>query len=482
MTCAISLLSGLASCNKDSAEPEEEKDPDGSEQVDFAVDIGDSEIPYLVIETTASILNEPKVPAEMSLYINKELVQTNHIGIEYRGSTSFRLSDKKSYGIETWDENGEDLDVSFFGWSEEEDWILMGQVVNLEEQYQFDHTMMYHYLAYEMSREMGRYASRTQYVEVQINGQYQGVYVFMEKLKRDGDRIDLAKLNPEDIEGEELTGGYILKIDKTSGGNENIGKPLEYFEDNWADDARYTADNSFRSRYDIFGNEISFDPYGEPYHSNMYLETYFLYEYPKEDEIMPEQQAYIQTYIDAFETALLNDDFESDVRTYTDYIDVSTFVEYFLINELCRNIDAYRLSTYVTKDKNDKLSMGPVWDMNIGYDNGDRVPLNGWVINYNTYVSQDAWMMPFWWPRLMEDPQFRVAVQQRWNELKGNVLSESNLHGLVDQTAEYLNTNGAIARNETVWSVGGDYGQSVDNLKNYLSDRISWMDGEIAGF
>ena len=353
MACVIVLLGGLASCKKDSSEPVEEN-PNDPEEVNFAVDIGDSEIPYLVITTTEPILNEPKVPAEMSLYVNKELVQTNHIGIEYRGSTSFRLSDKKSYGIETWDENGEDLDVSFFGWPEEEDWILMGQVVNLDEQYQFDHTMMYHFLAYEISREMVRYASRTQYVEVEINGEYLGVYVFMEKLKRDGDRIDLARLNPEDIAGEELTGGYILKIDKTSGGAENLGQPLEYFENNWEDDARYTAENSFRSNYDIFGNTLTFDPYGEPYHPNMYLETYFLYEYPDAAEIAQEQKTYIQTYIDDFEQALLSDDFSTDVRTYTDYIDVSTFVEYFLINELCRNIDAYRLSTYVIKDKNGK--------------------------------------------------------------------------------------------------------------------------------
>ncbi len=475
----------IESCNKDDmVDDGTGNTDDGPTDVEFAVEIGDSEIPYVVISTSSQILNEPKVSAEMSIYQNKSLVQTNHIGIEYRGSTSFRLSDKKSYGIETWDEDGNDMDVSFFGWPEEEDWILMGQIVNQRDQYIFDRTMLYHYLGYEISREMGRYASRTKFVEVEINQEYQGVYVFMEKLKRDNDRIDIARLNPEDIEGEELTGGYILKIDKTSGGNENIGQPLEYFENNWEDDARYTETNSWRSQYDIFGEIMEFSPYGSPYHENQYLETYFLYEYPDADEIATEQKSYIQNFINDFETALLNDDFLSDDRTYTDYIDITSFVDYFLINELCRNVDAYRLSTFLTKDKNGKLNMGPVWDMNIGFDNGGRIPLDDWVINYNDHVEGDAWMMPFWWPRLMEDPQFQTAVKARWQVLRGNVLSVGNLLSIVDNAANSLQVNGAVDRNYQIWSIAGgvNYDESISSLKSYLQERIDWMDNQINTF
>ena len=478
MGVLLIMMIYLQSCKKN----EEPTKKDDTTSGEFAIDMGDSEIPYIVIKTSAVIQNQKKVSGELSIYVEKKLVQTNFIGIEYRGSTSFRLSDKKSYGIETWDEAGEDLDVSFFGWPEEEDWILMGQVVNLDENYQFDNTLLYHHLGYTISREMGRYAARTQYVEVELNGEYQGVYVFMEKLKRDGDRIDLSKLNPDETSGEDLTGGYILKIDKTSGGDGNANQPLEYFENNWEDDARYTAANSFRSAYDINGEVLNFEPYGAPYHSNMYLETYFNYEYPDADDIVSEQKTYIQNYINDFETALLTDDFASDQRTYTDYIDISTFVDYFLINELCRNVDAYRLSTYVTKDKNGLLSMGPVWDMNIGFDNGGRIPLDDWVINYNNHVSGDAWMMPFWWPRLMEDPQFRALVKTRWQELRSGALSLSNLNSLVEESANFLIDNGAISRNETIWSVGSDYEQSIESLKSYFSERTSWMDSEIDGF
>ncbi|MCK4747069.1 MAG: CotH kinase family protein, partial [Bacteroidales bacterium] len=364
------------------------------------------------------ILNEPKVPAEMNIYIRKAKVQTANIGIEYRGSTSFRLSDKKSFGIETWDIDGNDIDVAFFDFPKEEDWILSGHIVNLENSYMFDRTLMYNHFGYQLFQKMGRYASRSKFVELEINGDYQGVYAFMEKLKRDENRINIERLEAGDNDTESITGGYILKIDKTAGGDLNIDQPLEYFESNWEDDARYTSDISFRSQYDINGELIDFEPYGPPYHPDQYLETYFLYEYPKSGTISEPQKSYIRNYIHDFETSLLTDDFATETRTYTDYIDLGSFVDFFILNEVCRNVDAFRLSTFLVKERGGKLRMGPVWDLDIGYDNGDRVPIDDWVINYNGFVDRDPWMMPFWWPRLMEDPLFRTALKARWAGLR----------------------------------------------------------------
>lgn len=477
----LSFLLLLTACKKETLDPGPQT-PGGN---DTAVDIGDSEIPYIIIDTKGTrIENEPKIPAELKIFIKKAEVLSTPIGIEYRGSTSFRLSDKKSFGFETKDAEGEDADVSFFGFPEEEDWILNGHIVNLNEGYIVDRTLMYHYLGYELFRDMGHYASRCQFVELEINGDYQGVYVFMEKLKRDGDRIDIKSLKESDNDPTSITGGYILKIDKTAGGDLGIEQPLEYYYDNWADDATYKEAISFRSKYDMEGRPLTFAPYGPPYHANQYLETYFLYEYPKAEDITAEQKTYIQDYIYQFETALLADDFRTDVRTYTDYIDLNSFVDYFLINELVRNVDAYRLSTYMYKDRGKKLKMGPIWDLNIGYDTGDRIPWDDWVINYNQYVSNDSWMMPFWWPRLLEDPVFRRVVKIRWTELRGDILSTSNILGLVDQTVNYLQKNGAITRNYTRWDIGVsiDYPEAIQSLKDFLEARTQWMDREIGGF
>jgi hypothetical protein len=448
----------------------------------FAIDVGESEIPYIVINTNGvEIPFEPRVPANLKIYERKSLVQQQAIGIEFRGKTSFRLSAKKGFNIESVDAAGNGTDVSFFGMPEEEDWRLIGHVVNLTDQYMLDKSLMYNHVGYTLSRNIGKYASRTKFVELEVNGEYLGVYIFMEKLKRDAGRIPIQSLNAS---SSNLTGGYIITIDKTSVGDDGIGKPLSYFYDNWEDDARYTAQNGFRSKYDINKNLIDFAPYGPPYHPQQYLETYFLYEYPKAENITSAQKEYITNYIHEFETALITDDFSTEQRTYLDYIDLHTFVDYFIINELCRNVDAYRLSTYLQKDRDGKLQMGPVWDMNIGFDEGGRIPLNDWVINYNNHVSGDPWMMPFWWPRLMQDPIFRSALKARWTSLRNGALNTILLHRLVDDTANYLKNNGAIKRNYDKWDqgMGVDYDYAVANLKDFLQQRASWMDAEIAQF
>jgi hypothetical protein len=476
----IVLIASIA-CNN--GDPNPLPNPTDNEPPDsFAVDIGESTVPYVIIETGGlQILNEPKVPAWMYIYQNKNLIQSQTIGIEFRGSTSFRISDKKSFGIETWDASGDDVDVSFFGFSEEEDWILLGHVVNLTDHYIFDRTLMYNYLGYNWSRSIGRYASRTQFVELEINGDYQGLYVFLEKLKRDGDRIAVSKNEATD---QDQSGGFILKIDKTSGGDQTLGQPLEYYYTNWDDDARYTESNSFRSHFDFNGDSISFLPYGSPYHPDQYLETYFLYEYPKAEEITQGQKEYISDFIYRFERALLDDDFGTDIRTYTDYIDLDSFVDYLLLTELTRNVDGYRLSTYLTKDRGAKLAMGPIWDLNIGFDSGDRIPWDGWVYNYNSYVSQDAWMVHFWWPRLMSDPVFRQEVKSRWQALRGGVLSTDVLHRSIDETRDYLVENESVRRNYDRWGQGMDvdYETSVQALKDFVEFRASWMDQQIGDF
>ena len=464
----------IFSCSKDSNSIEVSTSPPA---------IGDSDLPYLRVTTNERIENEPKVPGVLTIFEDNELTFSHPIGIEYRGSTSFRLSDKKSYGIETWDEQNNDVDASILGFPEEEDWILNGHVFRSSNNILFDPSLMHHYIGYNLYASMGRYASRTKFVELEVNEVYQGVYVFMEKLKRDRERIAIEKLTPNENSSSEISGGYILKIDKTAGGDVAPDQPLDYYNDNWADDARYSAEISFRSNYDINGNPINFDAFDPPYHANQYLETYFLYEYPKSDEITNEQKNYIQGYINDFETALLQDDFSSNARTYTQFIDLDSFVDFFIINEITGNVDGYRLSTYLHKDRGEKLKMGPIWDLNIGYNRQDRVPVTDWIANYNNYVPQDPWMVPFWWPRLLQDPVFKQRLKQRWQSLRQNEFSNDRVLGLVQSTADYLIDNGAIERNYQKWSgIFVDYPAAVSELKTYLENRLQWIDAQVASY
>jgi len=481
-SCKLAVLLLLAhllpACQK-----EDPLGPGNPDDPSFAVEIGSSRIPYICIDTDgfAPVQNEPKVPARMRIYQKKALIEDLTIGIEYRGSTSFRISDKKSYGIESWDKQGNDVDVQLFDYPPEEDFILSGHIVDTTDLWGFDRTLMYNFLGYTLYRQMGPYASRTKFVELEINGEYQGVYVFMEKLKRDRERIDVSRLEATDHSPDLISGGYILKIDKTTGGDHLAGMELDYFLHNWEDDARYTPVNSFRSAYDIYGRPMTFEAFREPYHDQQYLETYFQYEYPREDRITEAQKTYISQYIQRFETALLQDDFSLQDRTYTQYIDLGSFVDHFILNELVRNVDGYRLSTFLYKDRGGKLHMGPVWDLDIGYFTGDRIPWDDWVIHYNQYVDRDAWMLPFWWTRLMEDPLFTGKLKTRWNELRLTVLSDPNLLQLVSDLSDELQENGAIERNYRKWKQGSwfSYPDQIEQLKSYLQERAAWMDGAI---
>lgn len=472
------LLVVFVSCQ----EPTEVILPKGDDGQVFAIDTGESEIPYLVIDTQGKdVPYEPGIPAKMKVYQKKKLIQEQTIELEYRGKTSFRLSDKKGFNFETVDESGSGVDVAFFGLPAEEDWRLIGHVVNLKDKYIWDRSLIYNHVAYRLSQEIGKYASRGVFVEVEVNGEYLGVYYFCEKLKRDANRINIGSLNASSTN---LTGGYILKIDKTDAGPEHNGKPLSYFLNNWDDDARYTASNSFRSRFDIFGNSLTLPPFGLPYHPNQYLETYFNYEYPSAEDITTAQKDYIEEYVYQFERALLEENIPGKESNYLKYIDLQSFLDYFLINELCRNVDAYRLSTYLVKNRDGKLAMGPVWDFNIGFDEGSRIPSNDWVINYNDYVSKDPWMVPFWWDRLLADPTFRKALKERWAFLRKGPLSQSNIQGIVDYSGSYLQKNGAVQRNYGKWDqgIGVNYDQSIQNLKIFLNDRVNWMDAEIGAW
>ena len=127
--------------------------------------------------------------------------------------------------------------------------------------------------------------------------------------------------------------------------------------------------------------------------------------------------------------------------------------------------------------------MGPIWDLNIGYAKQGRVPVTDWIANYNVHISQDAWMVPFWWPRLLEDPIFKQALKSRWTTLRANTFSNASVLGRVTQTANYLKDNGAIDRNYNKWTgIAVDYDGEISILKNYLENRLQWMDQTINNY
>ena len=414
-------------------------------------------IPHVQINTlNKEIVDEPKISSKMIITKDSIILYDGNIGIEYRGSSS-QLFDKKSYGFETWDEENEDMDYPLLGFPEEEDWIFYGPYS--------DKTLIRNKLIYDLSNQIGRYASRTKFCELTINNQYMGVYVFMEKLKRDKNRIAIKKLENDDLDSINISGGYIIKIDKSDDEN---GEQV------------YNDFNAFISNY-------------KPNYAT-YQSIWFNYEYPKPKDIYNEQKQYIQNYFDNFEKALSGINFKDSLSGYRKYIDVGSFIDFFILNELSNNLDGYRLSTYLHKNRNEKLKIGPIWDFNLSfgngnYCNGDKYDI--WTYKFNETCSDDFWLIPFWWEKLLEDPYFVNKLKERWNELRKKELSDENIFQMIQNYISILkNESGAVYRNYSKWNVigkylwpnnyvGNSYESEIDYLIKWISKRNNWLDKSI---
>ncbi len=412
----------------------------------------ESNLPIVVIDTDGQeILDDPRIVVHMGIIDNDSAINNiddpfngydGLISIEIRGSSS-QMFPKKQYALETQDIDGENLNVSILGMPEENDWILHAPYS--------DKSLLRNFLAYELARDMGRYASRTRFCELVINGDYKGLYIFMEKIKRDNNRVDISKLNPDETTGDDLTGGYIVKVDKWDGEN----------NDGW----------------------WSASPLPE------YDGTWYQYHYPKPDDIVDEQKDYINNYITDFELLLASEAYNDPDAGYYDQVNLESFIDVSLMSEISKNVDAYRLSAYMYKDKDSedgRLTMGPIWDYNLAFGNADYYDgwdPAGWQLDVE--LGGDPFKIPFWWYRIWDDETFRDAFNQRWQELRQTVFSEEYIMNMIDSTIAVIDE--AQVRNfqrwpildEYVWPnayVGGSYENEIDYLTDWITDRLEWID------
>lgn len=422
-----------------------------------------SNLPIVVINTNGQeIADDPKIVADMGIISNanglRNLItdpRNNYngkIGIELRGSTS-QTFPKKAFGLELWDVNNNSIDSSILGMPKESDWVL-----NVSYS---DKSLLRNSFTYRAWEKMGYYSPRGQHVELILNGEYWGVYYLCEKIKRGGDRVDISKLKVTDIAGDDLTGGYILKIDKVTGSPSS----------NWQ--SAYAPAN------------VSAGP-----------RPRILIEYPKMADIVPQQLNYIKSYVDSFERALATVNFLDTVNGYRHFADEASFIDYLLISEMNKNIDGYRISTYFSKDKNSKggkLKMGPVWDYDIAFGNAnycDGWKTTGWGFNFGIACGQDPAQVPFWWKRLMQDSLFTNHLRCRWENLKPVVFDTILINNWIDSVA--LRLEESQVRNYRTWPIlgtyvwpnyyiGDTYKDEVDSLKWWIKERYEWLDANIPG-
>ena len=418
----------------------------------------DSNLPIVIVTTTggAPIEDDPRIVAHMGVIDNGPGVQnyltdpfTNYDGrieIEIRGSTSQQYP-KKGYGFETQDSLGMNAQVALLGMPVENDWILYGPYP--------DKTMIRNVLTFDIFRQMGHYASNTRYCELTINGDYRGVYVMMERIKRDNDRVVIEDVHEPNTWNDTLTGGYIVKVDKLTG------------------DVPY----SWESDYDD--------------------EVVFQFHDPEYDELNSFQQTYMEDYIKEFEDVLWGSNYNDPINGWPKYIEPQTFHDFFIMQELGRTVDGYRSSSFLFKDKNTltwnaRLNAGPMWDFNLSFGNADYCDADlttGWQYNFDN-ICNFSTAIPFWWERLLSDPGYANGLKCRWEELRQGPLKTSTINNFIDSVANHIQT--ARIRNFQRWPiigvyvnwngfVGNTYQEDLDYLKNYIEQRSLWMDANMPG-
>jgi hypothetical protein len=299
-------------------------------------------------------------------------------------------------------------------------------------------------------------------VEVIVNNVYQGIYILTEKIKRDKGRVDIAKLASKDVTGDDVTGGYIFKIDY------------------------YDASNSWKSNY---------TPIGYPTKTVNYV-----YADPDATELLSEQKTYLKDAVNSFESILYSNGFADKTSGYPAWIDVNSFIDYFIVSELSRNVDGFKKSCFFFKDKNSrggKINAGPVWDFDWAWKNiwdcgfYQATDGSGWSYKVNDcgniWPNSNGWMV-----RLLQDENFANALNKRYFELRNSYLSFSHLQSYIDSVQRLASE--AEVRHYSKWNIlssnvgapevdyqPSTYAGQVTKFTNWIKTRITWLDANMPG-
>ncbi len=347
--------------------------------------------------------------------------------LKIRGSSTQDLL-KSSFAVEFWDDFNQALDLEILGMPAESDWVLYAP--NL-----YEPAMINNPFVHQFSRDIGRYSPRTRFVEVYFNksvgpvsvNHYNGIYLLEEKIKIGKHRVAIDRLEAEHVKPPEVTGGYIVKIDRLDPG-----------------DGGFTAGGQALAYVD-----------------------------PKEREIrLPQrdpQEQYLKKYFNDFNQALTNANWLDPELGYRPFIDVAAWIDFHIVEELSGSVDAFRQSTFFHKPRNGKLVFGPHWD----YDRAFGSPGGGMVPR--SWLS--AGFTGGWDARLFKDKDFWQAWIDRFQELRPSQLALTNVFRLIDGFADEVRQ--AQPRETAKWRVslrGGTFQNEVNLMKNWLSNRLDFME------
>jgi len=449
--------------------------------------------------------------------------------INIRGHYSLKYP-KHSYSMKTVDAAGEGAKVALLGLPKESEWVLYAPFP--------DKTLMRDVLAYELSNEMGQWAPRTRFVEVFVSetagrlnkSNYVGVYVLEEKIKRDKNRVNIAKLEPSDTEEPEITGGYIFKkdhpsrkgsmkvdpdvlavaafassysskrsgfptplggfpVDPTGSGGEfetseeSTGtEPAVFF---WRNERRLAsrlrdAPGVLTNRFTMpvrASNTVSasfLEPAGATLEEQGFrtalVSNQFFFVEPDPEELTGVQKAWLKDYLNRLESALYGPNFTDPKRGYRAFLDSASFIDHHIIVEATKNVDGFRFSTFYHKDRNGRVKMGPLWDWNLSF--GDANGKEGWLAENWLWPQLDDQQYT-WFRRLFDDPDFAQEYVDRWAELRKSVLATSKVLAKIDEFASELDE--AQQRNFERWPILGKAVAPNWFVGSSYDEEVQWM-------
>ncbi len=366
---------------------------------------------------------------------------STRVAFQGRGNFTWTLP-KKGYAFELQDAAGMDLETPILGLPAGSDFALYACYT--------DKTCMRNALVFALGQEFGVWHPRARFVELILDGQYHGLYMLWERVRRDETRCDVDKPAKTMTDGD-ITGGYILRHEGGGKGQETIdGVP---YDRDWA----------------AASGRI------------------YTYHYPDVDKLSPEQTTHIHDRIDAFESAI-----QTDPADHAAWIDVQSWVDHGILEELTNNWDGYVHSVYMVQASaadGGLLHMGPLWDFDLAFANGN-------VTGYN--CATDNWShqnvrpfpddVPSYWLALYADPEFQRAFKCRWQSLRSGPISLATFQARVDAWKSF--TAAARARDNARWNTIGmnifpncfshpTYDEEVAALLAWIDARITWLDGQV---
>ena len=309
-----------------------------------------------------------------------------------------------------------------------------------------DKTLMRNLVAFEIARRIGYdYVPWSKPVDVIVNGEYKGCYQLSDQITVDKNRVNITEMVPEDIEGEALTGGYLLELDGYA------SQEVSWFTS-------------------MAGNPITIQS-------------------PDDNDIVPEQAAYIRREFNLMETSILSSNFEDPDLGFRSRLDEKSLLQYWLTEELAGNPDAF-WSCYLTKEREEKVfRVGPVWDFDNAFDNDYRnYPAND-LGDFISLARGGAGNSRALLKRMFSDQALRDSMAVMWNNVRAERgITAESLDAYIDSTAQELMQSQRL--NFMRWPIlnqliqvnpraGGSYEVEVGWLKEYLENRVSWLDNFI---